>query len=411
MIDTSKVDVNKKGFCVAPWLSLNINQNGDIQPCCASTLVFGNIIKDDIETIWNNDTIKEFRLSMLEGEFHESCRPCYEKELARQKSLRQVFNETLFNNGLQYIYDTNEDGSVVEPGFIHWDVKFGNKCNFKCRSCGPSASSSIELELYGKVSGLHDISKLTFHKIKPYIEKVDHLYFSGGEPLIIDEHYKMLRDLIKLNKHKDPKFSLTYNTNFSVLKYKKINVFDLWDLFGDVQVRISVDGAGKRGELLRHGFKWKTFLMNVKAFNDRFKNKKETHQLYFDCTVQALNIFDVVTLHKFLFNNGLMHSIDHFHLNYLHGPRNIAVWILDEKTKERAKKHIKDHIDNFLIPNKATHTINEFSGLIKYIDLYDDQHLIPDFMKKIKYFDNLRGEDTISTFPELIQTYNKKGGV
>lgn len=402
MIDTSKIDPNNKVFCVAPWLSLNINQNGNIQPCCTSTNYFGNVLKDDIKDVWNSDKIKEFRKCMIEQIPVESCRACYEKELSGQQSLRQVFNESLFDHGSKYIYDTNDDYSVNEFGFIHWDVKFGNKCNFKCRTCCPSSSSSIEFEQTGRISPVNDFSKINFHRIKPYINIVNHLYFSGGEPLIIEEHYKMIALLIQLGKHKSDDFYLNYNTNFSTLTYKKFHIFDIWDLFQHVYVRISVDGSYERGELLRNGFKWNKFVSNVRQFNEKFKDKRESHELYFDCTVQALNVFDVVTLHQTLFNEGLMHNIDNYHLNFLHGPREISVWILDKETKEKAKQNIRKHIDEFLIPNNAVGTVTAFESLINYIDLYQEQELIPKFMEKMMGLDALRGENTFKTFPELV---------
>lgn len=412
MIDTSKINPNDTVFCVAPWLSLNINQNGDVQPCCiASDHKLGNVLNEEIKDIWNNDKIREFRRCMIEKIPVKSCRGCYDKEIVGQKSLRQVFNENLFSHGSKFIYETNDDYSVNEVGFIHWDVKFGNKCNFKCRTCCPGSSSSIEFEEYGKITGENDFSKINFHRIKPYVDVVQHLYFSGGEPLIIEEHYKMIVMLMKLGKHNNKDFYLNYNTNFSTLTYKKHHIFDIWDKFQNVSVRISVEGVGKRGELIRNGFKWNQFVSNVEKFNERFKDKKETHELKFDCTVQALNVFDVVNLHQTLFNTRLMESIDDFHLNYLHGPRELSVWILDAQTKEKAKNNIRNHIDNFLIPNESVESIREFESLIKYIDLYQDQDLIPEFFRKMKYLDLRRNENTFKTFPELsnvLKTYLDK---
>jgi MoaA/NifB/PqqE/SkfB family radical SAM enzyme len=401
MIDTNKINPDGNVFCVAPWLSLNINQNGDIQPCCQSLTTLGNVLKEDIKDIWNNDKMKEVRRCMVEKIPLESCKACYEKEVVGQKSLRQVFNENLFSHGSKYIYETNDDYSVNEVGFIHWDVKFGNKCNFKCRTCCPGSSSSIEFEEYGRITGENDFSKINFHRIKPYVDVVNHLYFSGGEPLIIEEHYKMIVMLMKLGKHNKKDFYLNYNTNFSTLTYKKHHIFDIWDKFQNVFVSISVEGVGDRGELIRNGFKWDRFVSNVEKFNERFKDKKETHELKFDCTVQAMNVFDVVNLHQTLFNTGLMENIDNFHLNYLHGPRELAVWLLDIETKEKAKHNIRNHIDNFLIPNNSVESIREFESLIKYIDLYQDQHLIPEFVQKMSSLDRKRNENTFKTFPEL----------
>ena len=131
-----------------------------------------------LKLFWNDDKIKTFRKGMVENIPQRHCLSCYEKEASGQKSLRQVFNENFFDEGSKFIYDTNDDYSVNEFGFIHWDIKLSNKCNFKCRTCCPSSSSSIELESNGKISGLYDFANIKLNRIKPYIDKVNHLYFS-----------------------------------------------------------------------------------------------------------------------------------------------------------------------------------------------------------------------------------------
>jgi len=234
---------------------------------------------------------------------------------------------------------------------------------------------------------------------------VKHLYFSGGESLIIDEHWKILDKLIELGRN--DKVTLAYNSNFSNLVYKGRHIFDMWDQFNrSVEVHISVDGVGPRGELIRKGFKWDKFISHAEQFRERFKNKEITHQLHFDCTVQALNIFDVVTLHQYLYNSGLIKNIDFFFLNFMQTPREMSVWILDKKTKEAAKENIRNHIDNFLIPNGSKRSVVFYESLIKYIDLYQEQHLIPEFLKSMRKFDKLRNENIVETFPEFQRIWN-----
>ena len=36
MIDTSRVKYDDDVFCVAPWLNLDIRQDGEVKPCCVS---------------------------------------------------------------------------------------------------------------------------------------------------------------------------------------------------------------------------------------------------------------------------------------------------------------------------------------------------------------------------------------
>lgn len=403
MIDTSKIDPDGKVFCVAPWLCLNIRQDGQVSPCCISEYSYGDINKKPLSEIWNDEPIKKFREHMVNGIPHKSCKVCYINEKSGKQSLRKDFKRHLYdcptNDYKPIIYETNDDFSVNEPKFMFWDVKLGNKCNFKCRMCSWTSSSSFELEKFGQISGKWHAAEKTFEEVEPYIDVVEHLYFSGGEPIIIDEHWKILDKLIELNKNN--KVNISYNTNFSTLVYKGRHIFDMWDQFGDTQVHISVDGFGERGELIRKGFNWDRFVSHSRQFIERFENKERTHQLYFDCTLQALNVFDVVKLHQYLYNEGLMKDIDFFDMHFLQTPREMSVWILDKKTKESAKKHIRNHIDNFLVPNKSERAVVLFESLINFIDLYQEQKLIPQFLDSMRRFDKLRDESVMKTFPEF----------
>lgn len=400
MIDKNKVNLNGEVFCVAPWMALDIRHDGEVKPCCVSEYTYGDIKQKSLWEIWNDEPIRKLRENMLNDIPTKSCQVCYNNQAAGKSSLRQDFNGDLFKYYKKFVYETNDDYTVNEPGFVWWDLKLSNKCNFKCRMCSYTSSSSFELEQFGKISGRWDAAEKTYEEVEPYLGMVNHLYFSGGESLIIDEHWKILDKIIELGRNN--KVTLAYNSNFSNLVYKGRHIFDMWDQFNrDLQVHISVDGVGARGELIRKGFKWDRFVSHAEQFRDRFKNKERTHQLHFDCTVQALNIFDVTNLHQYLYNSGLMKNIDFFFLNFMQTPREQSVWILDKKTKEAAKENIRNHIDKFLIPNRAKRSIVFYESLIKYIDLYQDQKLLPAFLDSMRRFDKIRNESVMETFPEF----------
>jgi len=400
MIDKDRVNTEGEIFCVAPWMALDIRQDGEVKPCCVSEYTYGDIKEKSLWEIWNDEPIRKLRENMINEVPTESCQVCYNNQAAGKSSLRQDFINNLFGYHKKIVYNTNDDFSVDNPGFIWWDLKLSNKCNFKCRMCSWTSSSSFELEQNGKISGRWNASEKTYEETEPYLKMVKHLYFSGGESLIIDEHWKILDKLIELRRNDN--VTLAYNSNFSNLVYKGRHIFDLWDQFNrSVEVHISVDGIGTRGELIRKGFNWLKFVSHAKQFRERFKDKKVTHQLHFDCTVQALNIFEVVKLHQYLYTSGLMEDIDFFFLNFMQTPREMSVWVLDKRTKEAAKENIRNHIDNFLIPNKSKRSVVFYESLINYIDLYQEQTLIPEFIRSMRKFDKIRNENVIETFPEL----------
>jgi hypothetical protein len=83
----------------------------------------------------------------------------------------------------------------------------------------------------------------------PYLEQI---YFAGGEPLIMEEHYNVLKELVRLKRFD---VRLQYNTNFSRLNLKDENVLDYWKLFNNVSIGASLDAMGPRAEYIRKGTK------------------------------------------------------------------------------------------------------------------------------------------------------------
>jgi uncharacterized Fe-S cluster-containing radical SAM superfamily protein len=366
---------------------------------------YGSLQTNTVEEIWNGEEIKKFRKDLLCGVPRRECKSCYIQEKSDQISLRKDLNIKYYEKYSHLVESTNDDGSVENPTFAYLDIRYSNKCNFKCRMCGPHFSSAWELELNEKVSKRSNSGLQIFKKTKDLFENIEEIYFAGGEPLIMDEHYYTLVKLIKLGISK--KIRISYNTNFSIIKYKNTDIFKLWSEFNNLLVGISIDGTFARGELIRKGFNWNNFVKNVEQFNEKllFPSQRE---LLFCCTVQALNCFNVMELHKKLYEMSLMKNVDDFFLNFLQIPIEMSVWILDEETKRDLIKQIQNHIDNFIIPNGGISTKISFENMIKFINMYQKQELIPKFTDQIEKLDLMRNENTPKTFPELNRIWNWK---
>lgn len=65
------------GHCLAPWIGqLVINHNGDVRPCCSSTLTLGNVRESTLQEIWNSERMMALRRSFAEGYIPKSCGFC-----------------------------------------------------------------------------------------------------------------------------------------------------------------------------------------------------------------------------------------------------------------------------------------------------------------------------------------------
>ena len=124
------------GFCILPWVSLQINPNGKISTCYkASKWTVGDLHQQTLAEVWNGSPLNEIRKQMLKGDLLEQCRSCYQEEALGRKSLRQEANEIRYGHCLS----RTEDALIQSPLFL--DVAFSNKCTYRCRICGPHYST------------------------------------------------------------------------------------------------------------------------------------------------------------------------------------------------------------------------------------------------------------------------------
>ena len=266
--------LKSKTACLAPWISIHHWPNGKTYPCCLwdSQDPIGDLNKEPLSQIWNSEKLKQARVGMLKGEKISSCSRCYELESTGEHSYRQRINEQ-HKQYEHYLDQTNDDGSLDSMNLHLWDLRISNFCNFKCRSCGSELSSSwyedvIKLgkntEGHKALISISDKSKF-LEDIEPHYSCVDEIYFAGGEPLLMPEHYQILDRLIALNR---TDVNIRYSTNFSKLNFGKKSILEYWKNFKNIELYISVDGVGKIGEYVRKGYDDTTFFNNVKTFRD-----------------------------------------------------------------------------------------------------------------------------------------------
>ena len=265
--------------CILPWMHLYSTVDGKFNLCCHINTREDNAIatyKDDISSIFNNEKYKKVRQDFLNNNPPSVCKKtCYDVEKLGGISNRIQVNQR-FEKYKKLQDFTNKDGSVKNAPF-YLDIRFGNKCNFKCRICSPYSSSTWFKDAR-KISEFKDSPTqledyytdnkdfwLYLNKIK---KSLKYFYFAGGEPLIMDGHYKLLQWLIDNNK---TDVELTYNTNLSTLKYKNYNVFEMWKHFDNISLWPSIDGFKQYCAYSRTNFSWEEFEKNLNLV-DKYVN-------------------------------------------------------------------------------------------------------------------------------------------
>lgn len=393
--------MNKKNFCVSPWIHLHTWPNNQVYPCCMTPMEHpvGDLQKDDLKTIWNSEKMKDLRLTFLKDERPSTCSRCYQMEDLGQRSVRNKLNDD-FKDHIEKAEFTKEDGTFDEFNLVYWDFRFNNICNFRCRTCGPQLSSGWyedTKKMYGKLPLDVKVIKNnadTWEEVEPLFDIVEEIYFAGGEPLIMEEHYRILK---KLDEMKRYDVRLRYNTNFSQLKYKSLNVVEMWPKFNSVHLSISLDGSGPKGEYIRKNMVWNDILVN----REKFKPMPKNIYFYINFTLSVMNSFHVVDFHRECIETGFIETPDHFRLNILQFPMHFRLQILPEKVKQQLVKLYEDHIEYLKTFKYSRSMINDFQTAINYINAEDHQNQILQFKNIINKVDNLRKEKFEDIFPEL----------
>ena len=78
-IDAIYFDAAAPKYCVPLFETFTILSNGNVVPCCfdlKGELVLGNIYKESIFDIWNNEKYSEIRINFRKQKYCTICRKC-----------------------------------------------------------------------------------------------------------------------------------------------------------------------------------------------------------------------------------------------------------------------------------------------------------------------------------------------
>lgn len=429
-----------KAFCMMPFVHLFVSQFGTVVPCCLTPWhkeqALGNINEQSIEEIWNGAPMRAFRRKMLRDQKDDRCQQCYDNEKVGLRSTRQTYNQ-LYAHKLDWVQDTSRTGKVRAAKPIYWDIRFSNLCNFRCRICGHHSSSNWfeDAKEIGAVShdtkvhrGINDFVEV-LDQLEMLLPEVEEIYFAGGEPLLMEEHYQLLDLLIRKGK---TDMKLRYSTNFSQTSYKGRDVFELWQRFDNIHIHASLDGSDGRGEYQRKGQDWQKTLTNRRRLMETCPHV----DFLITATLSIFNIFHLPDFHQDWVSRGLI-QIDECMPHTLKQPQIYNLQMLPPSLKERAANKVEAHIQWILDhlkhnplpevnhPDKAIWeawinrnnievvtghikldlVINEFRSAVNFMQADDKTHLIPEFRRVTAQLDALRNENFMLEFPELKDLY------
>lgn len=397
------ISKENKVFCTFPWIHIHITPRGKIYPCCNTGYSdhIGEYKQENLIDVMNSQPMKELRYNMMNNIPSKICNYCYDQEKIGSHSGR-THSLNLFGKDTEnLIAKTKPDGTLIDFEMKYFDIRFSNVCNMKCRTCSPDFSSQWSKEI-------HKLDKswpIVFHadnnnnkllsEVLAQIENTKVFYFAGGEPLLTDEHYIILDELLKRNI---TDVTLLYNSNISNMKYKGKEIMKIWSKFKTVKISASIDHYGERAEYIRNGTDWGVVESNLKTL------ATQNHVHYAVNTV--LSIFNYATLKDFyvyLMNKGLYRSPGQgWSLHKAFNPPWYMAQILPRSIKDSARESNEQLIKIKADKNYCDRSKSMIREAIDFVELEDkweeNKNL---FLTKVKEEDRLRNEDFAKTFPEL----------
>jgi len=387
-------------------MHISTQPNGPVVLCCESKMQGGinqarniitkngipqevklNLANNSLEEMMNSDFYKGVRTEMLEGEIPEACKPCFEKEARGIKSKRIRENKKSAHLIPRLLENTNPDGSLKELDFTFLELRLGNVCNVRCRTCNPNSSSQwwkdypklIKTQKfsgfdYNKIEGSYDWAESeTFWKeILDNAHTIQEIYINGGEPTLIKAHWKALDRLVE-SGHADH-IDLWYSTNMTRMPEDKIQV---WKEFKNIRVEASIDDLEDRNHYIRYPTQWKDVLKSIDTLQ---RNKINWGIIQ---TVSAMNIYYLPEFQEWANTIGVNVS-----LNFVYDPFYLAPSALPLTVKEKIYQRLKE-----TMPKR--YMSNIFGVLNPHLD-YTEEFCI--FTREM---DEIRGQSFTETFPEV----------
>jgi len=453
--DKIEVVSGSKTFCILPWIHFATRPNGDMRLCCSANasgagenhtvgLVKNergqpaNFGRETPMSAWNNEYMKDVRLTMLEGKIPASCSKCIAEESKGVASKRIWETGSWMEDGIdveELIKQTEEDGTIPER-LVYLDLRLGHTCNLKCVMCSPHDSSQWVGE-HKKIYPLFQAKELKeqmawdrkdfnnkwhenpdfWKEMYAQIPNLKQVYFAGGEPLMIREHKWFLEEIIRQG-YAD-KILIRYNTNGLLVDDE---IIELWKKFKKVKVGFSIDAVSDRNYYIRYPSDWDTIERNL----HKLDNTPDNIQVSIATAIQILNIKHLADFAKWKITQNFKKvnlentvggiqaggGIINMHLLYI--PTFLSIRLLPAADKAEVRRSFAE-LANWLHENyrqdedfwkNNPYGWKRWQAVLDFMDAEDHSAQLPAFKEYIETLETSRGTDFKSTFPELSHLLN-----
>lgn len=416
-------------FCVYPWIEQVVQPTGKVSFCCVAKN--GGLLKkpdgqyysaaeDRLAAAWNSEHMRKIRQGMLAGEKVSGCELCYFQESIGKNSYRQMHNDEWLKKDRpdieERVQSSIDNQFRVEKPALYLDLRLGNLCNLKCRSCNPYNSSQIHKEVTQLMDTDADYLKFwtTKHReSKPasypnwyesdafwdeVIESIPNLrkvYLTGGEPTLIEKNYRFLQACIDSGHSKH--IFLMFNTNCTNIQDRFLKLLPHFEF---VLINASIDGLGPVNDYIRFLSRWETIDKNFRRLVGLADNVK----IGITPVVQVYNILNIVDLLRYVESVSLEANSD-INVDFLYAtdPPYINPQILPYGVKAEAVRRLEAYKRDSKTYHIQSYLKNSVDSCINMLNESPQADLgqLTDFAEYTRLLDKHRKQSFAGVFPEL----------
>jgi|TARA_Y100000287_G_scaffold184923_1_gene186881 sulfatase maturation enzyme AslB (radical SAM superfamily) len=423
---------SSSSFCPLLYDHATIQTTGKFKLCCVakdSTSQMSAIdSSNSIADYWNSKTVRASRKMMMNSLYPPECSDCKRLDELNIPSKRSSAVQSMHNNLRygNYILDriensTDSDFNVSKMP-SDFDIKFGNLCNLKCRMCNAGSSSQIAKEVFANWNLVEkqeypysenynlDPSKgplpnFEYYDSPNFINSMEatkddlvHLKFTGGEPLLIKQMFKFLKQLIDKNLSKN--ISLHFVTNLTKLTREMMQ--DYFSKFAQVTFSVSLDGYKSSYEYIRYPAKWSTIEKNI----DILKEYNHNIDVNFSVCFDIYNCISYLETHNWIEQISKKHKFNKYNSNKAHSQSVDPIFIDNPSWLDVRNLPLTVKEKLYKMYDK-----NIFKNELKYIQstsTKDSNTSMKDFVKYTNTVDKVRGQSFKQSCPqewELVKEY------
>lgn len=425
----------QKVFCPLPWIHFSTHVDGSVRMCCGGAYVKNISAKTaTLDDIFNSPVYKKIRKQMMNNEKPIECNWCWKEERLLARSYRfgayWEHRDRIYDKAIEH---TQQDGTididVISPEYL--DLRFSNKCTQKCRSCGPLSSNlwyddNVKLAKeapklnqnylmeYGQLINLTKNKQIflnsesykdyfsdwgvSFNKdLNRHITHVKKLYFAGGEPLIQQSMWELLKTCIDSDVAKN--IDVQYSSNISTIPSY---AYDIWKHFKSVHIYASIDGYSSGYEYLRHPTKWRQIVKNLKKLDS-----SNAVSVSFSPIISIFNIFNIAELQAWILEQNFKNIKSEIRLGFVNSPKYLDINLFSDLARQK----IINFYEKFIHQQDNPEIINQFNLIKNYLINstlpFDSETHRKIFFDTTRELDLIRSESFKDTFSEVYELMEK----